>query len=111
MQESDRGQEWVILCRKRGTGSQGDSRLGSLIVKAEGGTLGWREPRLLPSSRGPWGFWACAILGELAGYHDWHNGGGEKAGMGRVGGGGLAFREGLKVGMDVALARSLGSGA
>lgn len=36
MREADRGQEWVILCRKRGVGGEGDSRLGSLIVEAEG---------------------------------------------------------------------------
>lgn len=36
--------------------------MGSLIVKAEGRTLGrGREAKLLPSPKGPWGFWVCAV--------------------------------------------------
>ena len=39
--------------QERGIGSQGDGRLGSLIVRAEGGTLRWGEARLPPFPQGP----------------------------------------------------------
>lgn len=90
--------------------------MGSLIVKAEQrgtlGGLGEGQTAPLPKgSLGLVGMWG----GELASYGDWHNGS-EKAGMGRVVGlrGGLGWglvpREGVKVGLGGALARSPGSG-
>lgn len=70
------------------------------------------ESRLLLSPRSPWGFWVCAwweswqvtMIGIM---------GGGKAGMGQfgVGWGWLVVSVGLKVGLGVALARSLRSGA
>ena len=50
--------------QKGGIGSHGDSRLGSLIVKAEGGTLGSGEARLPPFPQGPLGLLGmCCIRG------------------------------------------------
>lgn len=94
VQESDSRWEWVILRRKRGVGNQGDGRLGSLIVKAEGRTMGcWGEARPLPAPRGPGllgmcitGSWQVIIIGIT-------EGSGEKVGVGRVGGGVSPQRE------------------
>ena len=50
--------------QKGGIGSHGDRRLGSLIVKAEGGTLGSGEARLPPFPQGPLGLLGmCCIRG------------------------------------------------
>lgn len=83
--------------------------MGSLIVKAEGRTLGrGREAKLLPSPKGPWGFWVCAVgvLQIMIGMMGME----ESVCVCGEGGVAVVIRELLKMGLGVILARSMGSG-